>query len=334
MTSKITRRAAVAAGGSVLLPRFAKAAEFNWKFTSSQPAVHPSSVRFMEAAERVKVKSGGRFEVTVFHSGQLGTDIDTFTQVRIGGVHMMVLSNVITATAAPLTSMLSMPFALRSYDDVWRAADGPLGQLLRADLEKAGYLTTNKILDSGFHQITTSTKPVNTVADVQGMKLRAPPSPIQISFWKAIGAAPVAMNFSELYTALQTGVVDGQESPVSLAKTTRLYEVQKYLSLSSHLWDGWYVLINPKAFKRLPSDMAELVMSSFDQAGEDARRDLAALNEDAKAFMIEKGVVVNAVADMAPFRAKLRDVGFYAEWREKMGPAAWKALEDISGGMV
>src|SRR6202034_4524727 len=98
---KLTRRrVGVLAGASILLPRFAHAAEINWKFTSSQAAVHPSTVRYMEAAERVKQKSGGKIEITVFHSDQLGTDVDTFTQVRIGGVHMMVLSNLITATAA------------------------------------------------------------------------------------------------------------------------------------------------------------------------------------------------------------------------------------------
>ncbi len=328
------RRAAVLAGASILLPRFAKAAEINWKFTSSQPAVHPSTVQYLAAAERVKQKSGGKFEINVFHSGQLGTDIDTFTQVRIGGVHMMVLSNVITATAAPLSSALSMPFAFKNYEQVWRAADGPLMALLRKDLEKAGYLTTNKILDSGFHQITTNKAPINSVEDLQGLKLRAPPSPIQVSTWKAIGAAPASMNFAELYTALQTGVVDGQESPPSLAKTTRLFEVQKYMSITSHLWDGWFTLINPRAFGKLPKDMQDLVMAEFDQAGMDVRRDLLALNEDAKKFMAEKGMIFNTVADTSSFKKKLQDVGFYKEWKEKLGADVWKALEDISGPLV
>lgn len=332
---QISRRKALAAGtvtgASILLPRFARAAEINWKFTSSQPASHPSTIRFIEAAERIKQKSGGRFEVNVFHSGQLGTDIDTFTQVRVGGVHMMVLSNVITATAAPLSSTFSIPFAFKNYEQIWKAADGKLGQLLRKDLEKAGYLSTSRILDNGFHEITSSKGPINSIADLQGFKMRAPPSPIQVSMWKAIGSAPTAMNFSELYTALQTGVVDGQEASTSLMKTTRLYEVQKYLSLTSHLWDGWFVLINPRAFGRLPKDMAELLMDSYDQAGMDARGDLLALNEEAKKFMVEKGMIMNTVADTAPFRAKLKDVGFYAEWKQKMGDEAWKLLEDITG---
>jgi TRAP-type transport system periplasmic protein len=331
----VTRRHVGAlVGASILLPRFARAAEINWKFTSAQPPQHPSTIRYLEAAERVKQKSNGRFEITVFHSGQLGTDIDTYTQVRIGGVHMMVLSNVITATAAPLSSALSMPFAFKTYDQVWAAADGKLMDLVREDLKKAGYLSTNKILDSGFHQITSNKGPVHTVADVQGLKLRAPPSPIQVSTWKAIGAAPASMNFAELYTALQTGVVDGQESPASLARTTRLYEVQKYMSITSHMWDGWFTLINPRAFGRLPKDMQDLVMAEFDRAGTDERNDMVNFNKDAVGFMTEKGVTVNTVDDTSSFRKKLKDVGFYAEWKEKLGPDVWKALEDISGPMV
>jgi TRAP-type transport system periplasmic protein len=332
---EITRRHAVAlAGASILLPRFAHAAEINWKFTSTQPPTHPSTQRYLETVQRVKEKSNGRLEITVFHSGQLGTDIDTFTQVRIGGVQMMVLSNVITATGAPLTSALSMPFAFKTYEEVWAAADGKLQDLLREDLKKAGYLSTNKILDSGFHQITSNKGPVRTVADVQGLKLRAPPSPIQVSLWKAIGAAPASMNFSELYTALQTGVVDGQESPASLARTTRLLEVQKYMSLTSHLWDGWYTLINPRAFGKLPKDLQDLVMAEFDQAGVDVRKDQVTFNTDAVTFLAGKGMSVNKVEDTSSFRRKLKDVGFYAEWREKLGPDVWAALQEVSGPLV
>jgi tripartite ATP-independent transporter DctP family solute receptor len=322
------------AGASILLPKFAKAAEFNWKFTSAQPATHPSTIRFIEAAERIKLKSGGKFEVTVFHSGQLGTDIDTFTQVRIGGVQMMVLSNLISATAAPLTSLCSIPFALPTYEQVWKAMDGKMGLLMRADLERAGYLATDKIPDDGYHQVTSSTKPINTVDNLAGFKMRIPPSPLQASTWRALGAAPASMNFSELYTALQTGVVDGQEGASSLAKTTRLYEVQKYCSLTSHIWDGWYVLINPRAFKKLPTDMAELLMDSFNQAGLDERKDMLELNESARTFMKEKGMIFNTPPDIAPFRKKLSDAGFYKEWKDKMGAEAWTLLEDVAGPLV
>ena len=283
---------------------------------------------------RVKQKSGGRMEITVFHSGQLGTDLDTFTQVRIGGVHMMVLSNLLTATSAPLGSLPSIPFALKNYDAVWQAMDGKLGQVLRADLEKAGYMTTDKILDSGFHMMTSSTKPINTVADMQGFKLRAPPSPLIVSTWRAMGAAPTPMNFSELYTALQTGVVEGQEGPIVYIKANRLFEVQKFLSLTSHVWDGWYTLINPKAFGRLPKDLQDLVMDSFNQAGIDERKDVAGLIEQTKTFLTEKGMTISTPPDLAPFRDKLKDAGFYKEWKEKLGADAWARLEEIAGALT
>jgi TRAP-type C4-dicarboxylate transport system substrate-binding protein len=142
------------------------------------------------------------------------------------------------------------------------------------------------------------------------------------------------LNYSELYTSLQTGVVDGQDGAPVLIRYTRLYEVQKYLSILSPLWDGWYTLINPRAFGRLPKDMAELLMESFDQAGMDVRKDLAVANDEATKFLVEKGMVLNTVTDLAPFRAKLKEVGFYAEWKQKLGDEVWKAIEEISGPMA
>jgi tripartite ATP-independent transporter DctP family solute receptor len=227
-----------------------------------------------------------------------------------------------------------MPFALRDYNAIWQAMDGKLGKLLREDLEKAGYLTTDKILDSGFHQITSSSKPINTVADMQGFKLRAPPSPLIVATWRAIGAAPTSMNFSELYTALQTGVVEGQESPLIFIRSNRLYEVQEYLSLTSHVWDGWYTLINPRAFNRLPKDTQDLVMDSFNQAGVDERNDVVGLIEQTKSFLTEKGMVISSPPDLTPFRRKLQEAGLYKEWKEKMGPEAWARLEELSGPLV
>ncbi len=256
------------------------------------------------------------------------------TQVRVGAVQMMVLSNLIAATVAPVTSIVSMPFAMTNYDQVWQANDGKLGKLCAAEMEKAGYVLTNRMLDAGFHLITSSTRPINTVHDLAGFKMRSPPSPLQVALWKAIGAAPTPMNYAEMYTALQTGVVDGQESSPSLTRFARLHEVQKYASLTNHMWDGWYVLVSQRALQRLPKDMADLVMESYDQAGIDARADLFRLNEESKAFMAEKGVVFNTPPDMAPFRAQLKQVGFYAEWKQKLGDQAWALLEDIAGPMA
>ena len=149
-----------------------------------------------------------------------------------------------------------------------------------------------------------------------------------------MGAAPTPMNFSELYTALQTGVVEGQESPIVFIKANRLFEVQKYLSLTSHVWDGWYTLINPKAFGRLPKDLQDLVMESFNQAGVDERNDVVGLIEQTKTFLTEKGMTIRDGFDLAPFRQKPKDAGFYKEWKDKLGSDAWATLEELAGALT
>src|SRR6202000_1801620 len=114
------------------------------------------------------------------------------------------------------------------YDRIWPAMDGKLGAHARAAIGKLGLYAFDKVWDNGFRQITTGGIPINAVADIQGLKIRVPVSPISISTFKALGAAPSSLQFSEVYSALQTRVVDGQENPLVLIQLAKLYEVQKY----------------------------------------------------------------------------------------------------------
>jgi tripartite ATP-independent transporter DctP family solute receptor len=322
------------AAASLVLPRYARAAEYVFKFSSTQPIDHPSTVRIMEAAARVKEKSGGRMEINVFHSGQLGSDNDTLTQVRNGGIHMMVLSNLITANIAPLTSIGSMPFAFNTYDQVWAAMDGNLGKQLNAAFESVGLVAVERMFDAGFHQVISSKTPIRTVDDLKGFKMRVPVAPMPITFWKAMGASPTTISFTELYTALQTRVVDGTDNPLSNYQTSRFYEVQTYCSVTNHSWDGWFILLNARAYRRLPQDLQEIVMSSFNQAALDDRADMVKLNASSRDFLASKGLQFNDVADRASFRDHLRNAGFYKEWREKFGEQAWKNLEEHAAGLI
>src|SRR6185312_13338766 len=137
------------------------------------------------------------------------------------------------------------------------ALDGKLGSYLRAQINKAGIVAMDKIWDNGFRQITTSRKPIVQPADLQGLKIRVPVSALWISLFKSLGAAPTSINFAEVYSALQTHVVDGQENPPAIISAAKLYEVQKYCSLTNHMWDGWWLLVNrrsgsgsPPSFRR------------------------------------------------------------------------------------
>ena len=152
---------------------------------------------------------------------------------------MMVLSNLLTATAAPLGSLPSMPFGLQDYNAVWQAMDGKLGKLLRADLEKAGYLTTDKILDSGFHQMTSSSKPINTVGGHAGLQIARPAEPAdRLDLARHRRRAYDNEFLRTLYRAAdRCGRGSGRAARLYI-ETNRLFEVQKYLSLTSHIWDG------------------------------------------------------------------------------------------------
>src|SRR6202023_101996 len=124
----------------------------------------------------------------------------------------------------------------------------------------------DKIWDNGFRQITTSTKPIVTPADLQGMKIRVPVSALWTSLFKSLGASPTGINFAEVYSALQTKLVDGQENPLAIIYAAKLYEVQKYCSLTNHMWDGWWFLANKAAWDKVPATIQEIVAKRINEA--------------------------------------------------------------------
>ena len=217
--------------------------------------MHPVNIRLTEALARVKERTGGRLDVRLFPANQLGTETDVMSQVRSGGIEFLLLSASILATLVPIADMANTAYAFPDYDAVWNAMDGPVGEYTRAKIAKAGLLAPAKIWDNGFRQISSTTRDLRGPEDLPGFKIRVPPAPMLTSFFAAMGASPTPMNFAEVYTALQTGVIDGQENAISLIETTRLYEVQKFCALTGHSWDGYWPLANRRAWTRLPEDI-------------------------------------------------------------------------------
>jgi TRAP-type transport system periplasmic protein len=333
----ITRRSFVGAGaaaiGAAALPRRASAAEFAYKYANNTPVGHPMNVRAREAAARIKEESKGRVEIEIFPNNQLGGDTDMLSQVRTGGIEFFTLSGLILATLVPLASINGIGFAFKDYDHVWSAMDGELGAVVRAAIEKAGLHPFDKIWDNGYRQITSSTHPINTPDDLKGFKIRVPVSPLWTAMFKAFGASPASINFSEVYSALQTKVVEGQENPLSLIQIAKLYEVQRYCSLTGHMWDGFWMLANKAAWEALPKDLQEIVARNWNQAALAERDDIAKLNASVQGDLEKKGMVFNK-PDPEAFRAVLKQAGFYKEWREKYGAEAWAALEKYAGGLA
>ena len=148
--------------------------------------------------------------------------------------------------------------------------------------------------------------------------------------FKALEAAPASINFNEVYSALQTRVVDGQENPLAIISTAKLNEVQKYCSLTNHMWDGSWFLANRRAWERLPENLRDIVTKHINAAGLKEREDVAKLNATLQQELVGKGMTFNQT-DPAPFRDKLRQAGFYAEWKGKYGDEAWAILEKFTG---
>jgi TRAP-type C4-dicarboxylate transport system substrate-binding protein len=148
-----------------------------------------------------------------------------------------------------------------------------------------------------------------------------------------LGAYPTPIDFSEVYTALQTHLVDGEENPLAIVNTAKLYEVQKYCSLTSHVWDGYWILGNPAAFKALPPDIQTIVLKEFNASAIAERHDTQALADSLRAQMSGEGLTFIDV-DKAQFRSVLSSAGFYASWKQKFGDQTWSLLEQTVGTLA
>jgi len=340
MTIRLNRRrllgTTLAAGAAFPLvairSRPAHAAEFSYKYANNSPVTHPLNIRTTEAAARVKEKTGGKVEIQVFPNNQLGSDTDMLSQLRSGALEFFTLSGLILSTLVPVASINGVGFAFKDYSQVWPAMDGALGAHVRAEIAKRGLYAFSKMYDNGYRQITSATKPVKTPEDLSGFKIRVPASPLWTSMFKAFGASPTTINFNEVYSALQTHVVDGQENPLSLIDTAKLYEVQKYVAITNHMWDGFWFLANKKAFDALPANLREIVEAEFNASALAERDDLAKMSTTVADTLKGKGLQF-VDTDAVAFRGALKKAGFYEEWKGKFGAEAWGTLEKAVGSL-
>ena len=335
MTRRTLLRTTGAAAGVAtfgILTRRGDAAEFVFRYANNNVVAHPMNVRLREAVERIKQESGGRMEIQLFPNSQLGGDTDMLSQLRTGAIQMFNLSGLILATYVPVAAINGIGFAFKDYDQVWTAMDGPLGAYIRGAIGRAGLYAFDNMWDNGYRQVTSSTHPVNAPEDLKGFKIRVPVSPLWTSMFKSLGASPTSININEVYSALQTKIVEGQENPLSLIDLFKFYEVQKYVSLTNHMWDGFWTLANARAWAELPKEMQEIVTRNINRATLEERDDVRQLNQSMQGELTRRGMVFNPT-DTEKFRATLRSAGFYADWKQKYGPQAWAALEKQVGSL-
>jgi tripartite ATP-independent transporter DctP family solute receptor len=309
------------------------AGKITMKIAITLPDSHPTPVALKAACAEILKESNGRLAIDVYASGQLGSDTDTLSQVRSGAIDFVCTAGSIYGNLIPIAAINSIAFAFPDYATVWKAMDGDLGTHMRVAFDKANLVQVGKVFDHGFRQITHSSKPITSPKDLVGMKIRVPATPLWTSMFKGLDAAPATVPIGELYTALQTKVVDGQENALPTIDAVKLYEVQKYCSLTSHMWEYFSLVGNKKNWNALPDDLRALATRILEAHALKQRTAHDVLNGTLEAKLKGQGMQFNKV-DTKPFRDLLQKSGYYVEWQKKFGPEAWALLEKYSGKLA
>lgn len=324
--------------GAAAIPAFAilthraDAAQFQWKMATGQEPTHPVNIRAAQAIAKIKEATGGGLDIKLYPAAQLGTDKQLIAETRLGGIQIMNMASSVLATTIPAAGIVNIGYAFLEPKDVWAAVDGALGSYIAKQIDGHGMHQIGASWENGFRDVTSGTKPVKRPEDLHNLKIRVPDAPILSSMFAAFGAAPTSMDFSEVYTSLENHVVDGQENPLPIIYTAKLYDVQKYLSITQHAWDGYLIIANKPAFDRLPKKWQGIVTDAFTASGHDERADIASLGSSLTAKLSMAGMKVFDV-DKVAFRAALVKSDYYPYWKRKFGAEAWRLLEKTSGSL-
>ncbi len=329
----LARRQFLTAG--VAIPFFAigarksLAAEFPLKMVTVAEASHPLNIRSQEAIERIKNATGGRVAMSLFPGSKVGQD-RLFKQLRYGEIALYSTSTSILGDYISLASILTTGFAFGSYDRVWKAVDSELGKTIREEIARTEIFAVGRIWDHGFRQITSTARIIHTPSDLKGFRLRVPNAPLLKRMFRAFGAEPKPMNLNETYAALRTELIEGEENPLPLLMTNKFYEVQKYCSLTSHVWDGYWILANRRVFDSLPPEIQAIIVEEFDRSALDQRADIAKWMLSLRSELEEKGMQMIDV-DQHEFREALRKTSFFEDLKEYFGDEAWSLFQATVG---
>lgn len=228
-----------------------------------EPSTHHQAA--LKWKEMVEQRTGGKLKVQVFPSSQLGSGTQMVEQVQAGALEVAILPTAWIAPLAPSVQVLDLPFLFPSREVAHRVVDGPAGEAILQPLEKVN-IKGVAFWESGFKQFTGNF-PIRQPADYKGTKIRTMPAPVIQEQFKAFGATPTMINFSELYSALQQKVVDGQENPIVTIANMRFFEVQKHLTLSDHGFIAYVFMVNKSFLEKLPADQREIFLTTAREAG-------------------------------------------------------------------
>jgi tripartite ATP-independent transporter DctP family solute receptor len=231
----------------------------------------------LDFAKRANAKLGGKAKVVVYGSSQLGSDNEMMKKLKLGTIDLVQPSTVMSSYV-PTFGLFEMPYLVKDRDHMARIRDQIVFPKLVPDAEKVGYHVL-AVWENGFRQITNNKRPIVKPEDLQGIKLRVPGGTWRVKMFKAYGANPTPLSFSEVFVALQTGAMDGQENPLAQIVSARFYEVQKYLSMTGHVYTPSY-LVAGASYKRLPADMQKTIAEAGIESQPSVLKNAAKLDDE------------------------------------------------------
>lgn len=238
----------------------------------------------LELARLIQERTKGAIKIEIFPAGQLGKgERELVEGLQIGTIDLVVTSTGPMGGFVPQMLVVDLPFLFRDNSHVDKVLDGPIGEGLLNELPKVG-IKGIAFWENGFRNLTNNRRPVNRPEDVKGLKLRTMENEVHMEAFRNLGADPTPMAWGEVYTALQQGVIDGQENPIGIIRTHKIYEVNKHLALTGHVYSPALLLINEKKFKGLATDFQKILI----EAGKEAARFERKFNRDSEAKWLEE----------------------------------------------
>jgi tripartite ATP-independent transporter DctP family solute receptor len=291
----------------------------NFKVAFVQNIDHPHGIGAKKFGELLEQKSGGKMKAKAFGGGSLGGDAQVISSLQGGVVEMTLVSPGLLTGLIKEFSVFDLPFMFTSYREVDAVMDGPVGTRLLGMLNDKGLIGLG-YWDHGFRNLTTAKRPINKMEDISGLKVRVIQIPIFIDTFSALGANPVPLPFPELYTALETGTVDGQENPFASIETSKFFEVQKYAATTGHVYNPLVAIFSKKIWDKLTEDERRIVQEAATEAGLYERKVSREANEKSMQTLRGEGMQITelSVEEIDRMRQKVKPVT--DKYTQSIGP--------------
>lgn len=287
----------------------------------------PFAIAAHTLQEVVTEKTNGRITFEFFPNSVLGAERDTFEGVSMGTIDTGLINNTPIGGFVPQCQVLDMPYLFPDKETIWEIVDGELGaQVDKCMLDSYSVMSLG-VFDGGFRHMYNNVRPIYTPDDMNGLTMRSMENTVYLEMFKALGANPTAMAFTEIFTGLQQKTVDGFEIGMAVYYTNNFHEVTKYMSLTSHTFTPIRFIIGADKFNSLPADLQQLLQESVDEAEQLQRERYAAKETEMLGMIKDAGVEINEVTDIAQFSEKCKDI--WGLFEDQIGSDLLNSVIDI-----